>query len=82
MAPPAKPTARPHGFVTWCIHGLSIPMIGYGYLKGLDNLNQLATPALFRSEVIFASVLGVLFAFRQFSAGQPACPKTPPGRST
>ena len=58
--------AKPHGFVTRGIHWLSILMIAYGYYKGLDNVNQLADPALFRFEVIFASGLGLLFAFRLF----------------
>lgn len=61
-----EPTAKPHGFVTRGIHWLSIVMIGYGYFKGLDTVNQLADPALFRSEVIFASGLGLLFAVRLF----------------
>lgn len=58
--------AKPHGFVTRGIHWVSILMIGYGYFKGLDNVNQLADPALLRYEVIFASGLGLLFAFRLF----------------
>ncbi|MEL7345081.1 MAG: cytochrome b/b6 domain-containing protein [Pseudomonadota bacterium] len=66
MTSPAKPIAKPHGFVTRGIHWLSILMIAYGYSKGLDNVNQLADPALFRFEVIFASALGLLFAVRLF----------------
>lgn len=61
-----QPAAKPHGFVTRGIHWLSLLMIGYGYLKGLDSVNQLADPALLRFEVIFASALGLLFAFRLF----------------
>lgn len=57
---------KSHGFVTRGIHWLSMLMIGYGYYKGLDNVNQLADPALFRFEVLFASGLGLLFAFRFF----------------
>lgn len=64
--PATTQAAKPHGFVTRGIHWLSILMIGYGYFKGLDNVNQLADPALFRFEVIFASALGLLFAFRLF----------------
>lgn len=64
MTSPAQTTAKPHGFVTRGIHWLSILLIGYGYLKGLDNVNQLADPALLRFEVIFASALGALFAVR------------------
>ena len=66
MTSPAQATAQPHGFVTRGIHWLSILMIGYGYLKGLDSVNQLADPAVFRLEVIFAAALGILFAFRLF----------------
>ncbi|MEM7470725.1 MAG: cytochrome b/b6 domain-containing protein [Pseudomonadota bacterium] len=66
MTSSAEPIAKPHGFVTRGIHWLSILMIGYGYLKGLDNVNQLADPALLRFEVIFSAGLGLLFAFRLF----------------
>lgn len=58
--------AQPHGFVTRSIHWISALLIGYGYLKGLDNVNQLADPALWRFEVIFASVMGLVFAARMF----------------
>lgn len=61
-----KSPVKPHGFVTRGIHWLSILVIGYGYLKGLDNVDQLADPTLFRFEVIFASCMGLLFAFRLF----------------
>ncbi len=64
MTPAEKPTATPHGFVTRGIHWLSLLMIAYGYYKGLDNVNQLADPALLRFEVIFAAGLGLLFALR------------------
>ena len=66
MTSPATPTAKPHGFVTKGIHWVSILMIGYGYLKGLDSVSQLADPAVLRFEVIFATVLGALFAVRLF----------------
>ena len=58
--------ATPHGFVTRGIHWFSILMIGYGYLKGLDNVSQLADPALLRFEAMFASALGIVFALRLF----------------
>lgn len=58
--------ATSHGFVTRGIHWLSALVIAYGYFKGLDNVNQLADPALLRFEVIFASAMGLLFAFRLF----------------
>jgi len=66
MTPPANSASTSHGFVTKGIHWLSILLIGYGYFKGLNNVNQLADPALLRFEVIFALVLGLLFAFRLF----------------
>lgn len=64
MTTPIKTPVKSHGFITRGIHWLSILVIGYGYLKGLDNVNQLADLALFRFEVIFASGMGLLFAFR------------------
>lgn len=66
MTSSAKPTVKPHGFVTKSIHWLSGLMIAYGYYKGLDNVNQLADPAIFHLEVLFATALGLLFAFRLF----------------
>lgn len=66
MASSAAPAAKPHGYVTKGIHWLSILLIGYGYLKGLDSVHQLADPALFRFEVAFALALGLLFALRLF----------------
>ena len=66
MSTSAKTPVKPHGLVTRGIHWLSILVIGYGYLKGLDSVNQLADPALIRFEVIFASGMGLLFAFRLF----------------
>lgn len=66
MTPAETPSVKPHGFVTKGIHWLSLLMIGYGYMKGLDNVNQLSDPALFRFEVVFALALGVLFLFRLF----------------
>lgn len=68
MVAQVKTPVKPHGFITRGIHWLSILVIGYGYLKGLDNVNQLADLALFRFEVIFASGMGLLFAFRLFWA--------------
>ncbi len=56
--------AKPHGFVTRGIHWLSGGLLAYGYFKGLDNVNQLADPTLFWSEIAFAGALGLLFAVR------------------
>ena len=58
--------AEPHGFVTKGIHWVSAGLLGYGYLKGLDDVSQLADPALFQFEVTFAALLGVLFLVRFF----------------
>lgn len=55
---------KPHGFITKGIHWVSAGLIGFGYFKGLDNVNQLADPNLFATEVTFALVLGGLFLFR------------------
>lgn len=66
MTPPINANAKPHGFVTRSIHWLSILLIAYGYFKGLDNVNQLADPALLRFEVIFALGMGAVFLFRLF----------------
>ncbi len=61
-----KRTAEPHGFVTKGIHWVSAVLLGYGYFKGLDNVAQLADPALLQFEVVFALGLGALFLFRLF----------------
>ncbi len=58
--------ASPHGFVTKGIHWLSAGLIGYGYLKGIDDVSQLADPAALQFEVAFAAVLGALFLIRLF----------------
>lgn len=56
--------AQRHGFVTKGIHWVSAALLGFGYLKGLDNVNQLADPALLQFEVTFALILGGLFLVR------------------
>lgn len=56
--------AKPHGFVTKGIHWVSAGLIGFGYFKGLDNVSQLADPALLQFEVAYALGLGLLFALR------------------
>ena len=75
--------AKPHGFVTKSMHWLSAGLIGYGYLKGLDNVSQLADPALFQFEITFALSLGVLFLARLFwtkgVAGSTRLPQDAPG---
>ena len=57
-------TAEPHGYITKTIHWLAAGLVGYGYLKGLNNVGQLDDPLLLRSEVIFALVLGAVFVLR------------------
>ncbi|MEO0635135.1 MAG: cytochrome b/b6 domain-containing protein [Pseudomonadota bacterium] len=59
-----KTVAKSHGFVTRTIHWLSAALVVYGYVKGLDNVSQLNDPALLRFEVLFALVLGAVFALR------------------
>lgn len=59
-----KTKAKPHGFVTKSIHWVSAGLLGYGYLKGLDNISQLADSAVLQLEVTFALVLGALFLLR------------------
>ena len=64
--------AQSHGFVTKGIHWASAGLIGYGYFKGLDDVSQLADPALLRSEVLFALLLGGVFVLRYFWTHQVA----------
>ena len=56
--------AKPHGFVTRGLHWLSAGLIGFGYMKGLDSVSQLADPALLQFEVLYALGLGTLFGVR------------------
>lgn len=56
--------AKPHGFVTKGLHWVSAALIAYGYYKGLEDVSQLADPALFQSEVVFALILGAAFLAR------------------
>ncbi|MEL6681254.1 MAG: hypothetical protein AAFQ09_01255 [Pseudomonadota bacterium] len=58
--------AKPHGFVTKGIYWMPAGLIGFGYFKGLDNVNQLADPTLFLTEIVFALSIGALFLFRMF----------------
>lgn len=74
--------APKHHFVTKTIHWVSAGLILYGYSKGLDDVDQLADPALMRTEVIFASLLGLLFAVRfiwsRTEAGASRLPQSAP----
>lgn len=77
------PTAQTHGFVTRGIHWASALLIGFGYLKGLENVSQLADPALMQTEVLFALGLGALFGLRYvwttYVAGPTRLPAGAPG---
>ena len=77
-----KTQAKQHGFVTKGIHWLSAGLLGYGYLKGLDDVSQLADPALFQFEITFALALGALFLLRLIwtkrVAGSTRLPKDAP----
>lgn len=57
-------TAKPHGFVTRGIHWVSAGLLAFGYIKGLENVSQLADPAVLQFEVLYALALGALFALR------------------
>ena len=74
--------AKPHGFITRGIHWVSAAVIGYGYLKGLENVSQLADPALLRFEVAYALGVGLLFALRYvwttYFAGATRLPEDAP----
>ena len=74
--------AKPHGFVTRGIHWLSAGLLGYGYVKGLDNVSQLSNPTVFQTEVIFALALGALFGVRllwtKFVGGTTRLPASAP----
>lgn len=56
--------AEPHGFVTKGFHWVTGGLLIYGYAKGLENVDQLADPALVRFEVAFAACLGLAFLGR------------------
>ncbi len=56
--------ASRHGFVTRIIHWLSAGLLIFGYIKGLDDVSQLADPGLLRFEVSFALILTALFVIR------------------
>ncbi|MEP5757811.1 MAG: cytochrome b/b6 domain-containing protein [Litoreibacter sp.] len=75
-------TVQPHGFVTKGIHWLSAGLIGFGYLKGLDSVSQLADPNVLQFEVVYAMALGALFLVRLFwtkrIAGATRLPESAP----
>lgn len=76
------PAPSAHGFTTKGLHWVSAGLIVYGYYKGLDDVSQLADPALLRTEILFALVLGAVFLVRliwtQKVAGATRLPDTAP----
>jgi len=76
-------TAKPHGFVTRTIHWLAAGLLVFGYIKGLDDVSQLADPAVFQFEILYAVGLGALFAVRllwtKLVAGDTRLPSDAPG---
>ncbi len=74
--------ARPHGPVAKGLHWISARLLGYGFLKGLDDVAQLADPALLQFEVKFALVLGGVFAaclaWSRLIAGTTRLPQAAP----
>lgn len=75
--------AEPHGYITKGIHWVSAGVIAFGYFKGLDDVSQLADPSTFRTEVLFAIALGLLFFVRLFwtkrISGATRLPRNAPG---
>lgn len=75
-------TATPHGRVTSGLHWGSAGLVGFGYIKGLDDVSQLADPATFQFEITVALLLGGLFLLRlvwtTFYAGGTRLPETAP----
>lgn len=75
-------TATSHGFVTKGIHWLSAGLIGFGYLKGLENVGQLSHPGVLQTEVLLALMLGAVFVIRllwtKFVGGTTRLPQEAP----
>ena len=73
---------KPHGFVTRTIHWLAAGLLVFGYVKGLDDVSQLADQAVFQLEILFALGLGALFTIRllwtKFFAGDTRLPDDAP----
>lgn len=71
-----------HGFVTRAIHWLSAGLLIFGYIKGLDDVSQLADPELLRFEVSFALMLTAVFLVRwlwtKYIAGDTRLPSAAP----
>ena len=58
------PKAEHHGSIAKWLHWATAGLLTYGYLTGVDNLAQLADPALFHREIGFAICLGLAFLGR------------------
>ena len=76
-------TVAAHGFITRAIHWLAAALLLFGYVKGLDDVSQLADPQVFRFEVGFALLLTALFIIRwlwtKTVAGPTRLPASAPG---
>ena len=61
-----KPThqAEPHGRVAKLIHWLTAGLLAYGYMTGVDDISEIADPARFQTEILFAVALGLAFLLR------------------
>ncbi len=59
-----KQTEGCHGSAAKFLHWSTTGLIAYGYLTGVDDVSDLADPARFRTELIFASLLGSLLVAR------------------
>lgn len=57
-------TIRPHSVTARLLHWGTAGLFGYGMLKGLDNVNQLADPALWSFEMGFAALFLAILGAR------------------
>ena len=56
--------AKSHGFISKSFHWLTAGLLAYGYATGLDDVSELADPAMFQFEITFALILGAAFVAR------------------
>ena len=59
-------TTKHHGSIAKILHWGTAALLGYGYLTGVENVSQLADPALLVREIAFATFLGFVFLLRFF----------------
>lgn len=78
-----KTNVKPHGFVTKSFHWLTAGLLAYGYATGLEDVSELADPAMFQFEITFALILGAAFlarlAWTKGIAGSTRLPQSAPG---